>query len=285
MAVGLDRAFFLLELEPDVTDAVDAVPFPAQLREVRYEHVHFGYDAARPVLKGVSLTAGRGTITAIVGGTGAGKSTLMSLLLRLYDPDAGRIRINDTPLEQIAIADLRAHVAIALQQNTLFAQTISQNIGYASEDATPDAIRAAARVAAADAFISALPDGYDTELGERGSRLSTGERQRLSIARAIVRDTPILILDEPTASLDAETEQRVLANLSEWGKDRIVFIITHRLSTIRGADQIVLIEDGTIIEMGNHDALLSQPGSAYERFIRAENLLDVQPATTAQQMP
>ncbi|MDE0225800.1 MAG: ABC transporter ATP-binding protein [Gammaproteobacteria bacterium] len=274
MGVGLDRAFFLLDLKPDIVDANDAVPLPAPIREIRFDGVAFGYDPAQPVLNGIDLKAEPGTITAIVGGTGSGKSTLMSLLLRLYDPDAGTIRINGVPLTGIRMESLRAGVAIALQQNTLFATTVADNIAYAKADASRRAIESAARVSCADAFIREMAQGYDTELGERGGKLSTGQRQRLSIARAIVRDTPILILDEPTASLDAETEHAVLENLSDWGRERIVFLITHRLSTIRNADQIAFLEDGEIRELGDHESLMSIPDGRYRRYVNAQVQID-----------
>ncbi len=199
----------------------------------------------------------------------------MSLLLRLYDPDAGTIRVNGTPLVEIRIESLRAGVAIALQQNTLFATTVADNIAYAKADASRLAIEFAAKVACADAFIREMAQGYDTELGERGGKLSTGQRQRLSIARAIVRDTPILILDEPTASLDAETEHAVLRTLSDWGRERIVFVITHRLSTIRNADQISFLADGEIRELGDHASLMSIPDGRYRRYVNAEVEIDV----------
>lgn len=274
MGVGLDRAFFLLDLRPDIVDAEDAVPLPAPIREIRFERVAFGYDPVQPVLNGIDLKAAPGTITAIVGGTGSGKSTLMSLLLRLYDPDAGMIRINGVPLAGIRMESLRAGVAIALQQNTLFATTVADNIAYAKADASRQSIESAARVACADGFIRGMAQGYDTELGERGGKLSTGQRQRLSIARAIVRDTPILILDEPTSSLDAETEHAVLENLSDWGRERIVFLITHRLSTIRNADQIAFLEDGEIRELGDHESLMSIPDGRYRRYVSAEVQID-----------
>lgn len=270
MAVGLDRAYHLLDVEPEVSDPTEPVRVQTPIREVRYRDVHFAYDVGQTVLDGVDLTARAGTVTALVGATGSGKSTLMSLLLRLYDPAAGSVCLNGVDVRDMAVDDLRGHIAIALQQNVLFAATVADNIGYASRDATRRDIEAAARVACADDFIRDMPGGYDVELGERGGKLSTGQRQRLSIARAIVRDTPILILDEPTASLDAETEQRLLANLSDWGRDRIVFLITHRLSTIRQADQIAYLEDGRIGEVGSHDVLMAIPGGGYRRFVAAE---------------
>lgn len=270
MAVGLDRAFYLLDLKADVENPENPVAMPSPIENVVYEDVHFGYDPNQQVLTGVDLSAQAGTITAIVGTTGSGKSTLMSLLLRLYDPDIGTITINGTNLRDIGIEDLRANVAIALQQNVLFAATVSDNIGYASDGLTRDDVVSASRVACADEFIQEMAQGYETELGERGGKLSTGQRQRLSIARAIVRDTAILILDEPTASLDAETEQRLLRNLSEWGRERVVFLITHRLSTIRDADQIAFLEDGKIKEVGNHDTLMAIADGRYRNFVTAE---------------
>ena len=270
MAVGLNRAYHLLDVQPEVAEPDDPRPVPRPINEVRYEGVRFAYETGWTVLDGVDLTARAGTVTAIVGATGSGKSTLMSLLLRLYDPGAGSVRINGLDVREFAIGDLRGNIAIALQQNVLFAATVADNIGYASVGATRRDIEAAARVACADEFIREMAGGFDTELGERGGKLSTGQRQRLSIARAVVRDTPILILDEPTASLDAETEQRLLANLADWGRDRVVFLITHRLSTIRNADQIAFLEEGRIREVGNHDALMAIPDGRYRRFVTAE---------------
>ncbi|MCE2425795.1 MAG: ABC transporter ATP-binding protein [Pseudomonadales bacterium] len=262
MAVGLHRAYHLLDVEPEVTSPRSPVRVPAPIREVAYDDVHFAYDEEAPVLAGVGLTARAGTVTAIVGATGSGKTTLMSLLLRLYDPTKGAVRINGVDIRHMGIDDLRANCAIALQQNVLFAATVADNIGYASRRAAREDIEAAARVACADGFIGEMAAGYDTELGERGGKLS--------IARAIVRDTPILILDEPTASLDAETEQRLLANLSVWGRERVVFLITHRLSTIRNADQIAFLDHGRIEEIGDHDSLMAIPDGRYRRFVIAE---------------
>ena len=267
--MGLQRAFYLLDLEPEVTDPPDPAPFPDSVEEINFSSVAFGYKPEKPVLSEVTLTARKGSITAIVGGTGVGKSTLMSLAIRLYDPDSGSVEINGKSLRDFAISDVRVNVAIALQQNTLFAQSVSDNLRYGQDAIDDKAIESAARIACAHEFILELPMGYATELGERGGKLSTGQRQRLSIARAVLRDSAILVLDEPTAALDAETEQRVIANLAEWGKDKIVFIITHRLSTIRNADQIAFLDDGKLKEIGTHDELMSKTGD-YAKFVNAE---------------
>ena len=269
LSVGLQRAFYLLDLEPEVTDPPDPAPFPDSVEDIRFSSVTFGYTPEKPVLSEVSLSARKGSITAIVGGTGVGKSTLMSLAIRLYDPDSGSVEVNGKSLRDFAISDVRVNVAIALQQNTLFAQSVSDNLRYGQDAIDDKAIESAARIACAHEFILELPMGYATELGERGGKLSTGQRQRLSIARAVLRDSAILILDEPTAALDAETEQRVIANLAEWGKDKIVFIITHRLSTIRNADQIAFLDDGKLKEIGTHDELMSKAGD-YSKFVDAE---------------
>ena len=271
--LALERAFFLLDLEPDVTDPANPVPFPEHIETVAWRSVRFGYEPGNDVLTGIDLAAPAGTVTAIVGGTGAGKSTLMTLLLRLYDPDEGTVSINGVDLKDMAVSDLRAHVGIALQKNVLFAATVANNIAFGTPKADRVAIETAARVACADDFIQEMANGFETELGERGGKLSSGQRQRLSIARAVVRDTPVLILDEPTASLDARTEQRVLANLAEWGRDRVIFLITHRLSTIRNADRIALIEDGRIVEYGTHDQLITDAGGRYRAFVDAETVV------------
>lgn len=271
MAVALERAFFLLDQKPGVVDREGAGALPLPVRSVEYLGARFGYDAAGVVLEDVNLTAQAGTVTAIVGATGSGKSTLLSLLLRLYEPQAGVIRINGVDVRDVRSADLRAHVAIALQQNLLFAASVADNIAYALPASTREAVRAAARIACADEFIEALPRGYDTELGERGGRLSSGQRQRLTLARALLRNTPILLLDEPTASLDAETELRVLDNIAAWGRGRIVFIVTHRLSTIRRADQIAFLDGGRIVECGTHAYLMQITGGRYRAFVDAES--------------
>lgn len=270
VAIGLDRVFEVLDLEPEVKDADAARPLRAVRDRIRFEGVSFAYGPDRPVLDGIDLDAPVGTITAIVGPTGSGKSTLMALLLRLFEPTKGRVTIDGEPLAAFTLESLRASVSIALQENVLFGETIRENIRFAVPGADEAAVAEAARVACADEFIDALPDGLDTPLGERGSRLSTGQRQRLSIARAILKDTPILVLDEPTASLDAATELKVMENLQAWGRGRAIFLITHRLSTIRRADQIAFLRDGRIEELGSHEALMQREGGAYRSLVEAE---------------
>lgn len=268
--IALERAFYLLDQEPEVADPDDPVRFPRPIERVNWHGIQFAYETDKPVLRDIDLDANAGTVTAIVGATGTGKSTLMTLLLRLYDPEAGFIAINGVDLKDMAIDDIRANVTVALQKNILFADTVANNISFGTPGARRADIETAARIACADDFIETMAKGYDTELGERGGKLSSGQRQRLSIARAVVRDTPILILDEPTASLDARTEQQVLANLADWGRGRVIFVITHRLSTIRNADQIALIDGGRIVERGAHDALMAIPDGRYRAFVGAE---------------
>ena len=268
--IALERAFFLLDMEPDVKDPANPVAFPTPINRVTWESVSFGYNANKRIFNSVNLESNAGSVTAVVGTTGSGKSTLMSMLLRIYDPDEGRVCVNGLDLRDMAIDDIRVNTAIVLQKNVLFADTVANNIKFGTPFADRTAIEDAARVACADDFIAQMAEGYDAELGERGGKLSAGQRQRLSIARAIVRNTPILILDEPTASLDARTEQQVLANLSEWGIGKVIFLITHRLSTIRNADQIAFLENGRIKELGQHDELMARDGGRYRAFVNAE---------------
>jgi ABC-type multidrug transport system fused ATPase/permease subunit len=270
IAIGLDRVFELLDLEPEVRDAPDARPLRVVQKGVAFRDVSFRYIHDRAALEAVSFDAKVGAITAIVGPTGSGKSTLMALLLRLFDPEKGQIEIDGVDLRRYTLESLRTKISIALQENLLFGTTVRENIRYAVPDATEAAVREAARIAGADTFIERLPQGYDTLLGERGTKLSTGQRQRISIARAVLKDAPILILDEPTASLDAETEMRVLANLAAWGAGRAIFLITHRLSTIRRADRIVYLAEGRVLEVGSHEELVAREGSAYRRLVEVE---------------
>ena len=270
VATGLDRTFELLDLEREIEDIPNAIAMPGLSQEVRYINVSFGFDRERPVVNNVDFNVPIGRILAIVGPTGSGKSTLTQLLLRLYDPDAGQIQIDGRDIRSFTLDSLRSQISVALQENILFGASVRENIRYAVPTASDEAVREAARIACADEFIEMLPNGYDTQLGERGTKLSTGQRQRLSIARAVLKDTPILLLDEPTASLDAATEHRVLENLAQWGENRIIFLITHRLSTIRRADLIAVIREGAMVEWGTHENLMAQERGEYRRLVDAE---------------
>lgn len=270
MAMGLDRVFSILDIEPDVKNAPDAVPAPPLTRTVRFDNVTFGYNPDQPVLRNVSFAVEPGTVTAIVGPTGSGKSTLMSLLPRLFDPDSGSISIDDVDLRDMDVDSLRSTVSVALQENVLFGMSVRDNIRYVVPDADDVRVRQAAAVACVDDYIAGLPDGLDTVLSDRGGKLSTGQRQRLSISRAIIKDTAILILDEPTAALDAATELKVLERLGKWGEDRAIFLITHRISTISGADKILYLDGGEIVESGSHSELMQLPEGRYRRFVETE---------------
>lgn len=270
MAMGLDRSFDILDIEPDVKNAPDAAPMRPFRRQIRFDNVDFAYEPDRPVLRDVSLAVDPGSITAIVGPTGSGKSTLVSLLLRLFDPDSGTVSIDGVDLRALDVDSLRGNVSVALQENVLFGMSVRDNIRYVVPDASDERVLEAARVACVDEYVAGLPEGLDTVLSDRGGKLSTGQRQRLSIARAIVKDAPILILDEPTAALDAYTEHRVLERLSAWGEGRAIFLITHRISTIRQADRILYLDGGRIVENGSDDELMAVDGGRYRSFVETE---------------
>jgi ATP-binding cassette, subfamily B, bacterial len=280
MAMGLRRVFDILDIEPEVKDREDAVPMLGFDDEIRYDDVRFAYEANRPVLEGVSFSVKPGTVTAIIGPTGSGKSTLMALLLRLFDTTSGRITIDGTSIDAFQVESLRANIAIALQENVLFAMSVADNIRYVAPDASDEDVQEAIRIAAMEEYVAGLPRGLNTVLSDRGGKLSTGQRQRLSIARAVVRRTPILILDEPTAALDAATEHEVMTNLEQWVRGgaqpdmekpgRAIFLITHRISTIRRADNILYLEAGRIVESGNHEALMAREQGRYRGFVETE---------------
>ncbi len=257
---SVTRVMEVLGADPDVVDGPGARAVGRVAGGVSLEGVVFGYAPGRPVLRGVSLEVAAGETVAVVGATGAGKSTLMSLLLRFYDPQQGRVCVDGVDVRELTLASLRAQVGLVLQESFLFPVSIADNIAFGKPGATRAEVIAAATAANAHEFISALPAGYDTVVGERGATLSGGERQRVAIARALVKDAPILILDEPTSSLDAVTEAALLDALDTLMAGRTTFVIAHRLSTIRRADRIIVLDHGQIVETGTHTALLTHPG-------------------------
>jgi ATP-binding cassette, subfamily B, bacterial len=258
--VQLQGALEMLDTEPDVREAHDAVAIDRARGEIRFEGVSFGYSEGNEALRGISFAAAPGQRIAIVGPTGAGKSTLVSLIPRFYDPQEGRILLDGTDIRTLTIASLRDQVSIVLQEPLLFAGSVVDNIAYGRLDAGQDEIVEAAKAANAHDFIVRLRDGYETVIGQRGTRLSGGERQRISVARAFLKDAPILILDEPTSSVDSRTEGVILDALERLMVGRTTFLIAHRLSTVRHADLILVVLDGEIVERGTQEELLAQQG-------------------------
>jgi ABC-type multidrug transport system fused ATPase/permease subunit len=268
MAMGLNRVYQILDLTPDVENQPDAVELERVNQSIRFHGLQFSYPE-RELFNDISFEAHVGDITAILGPTGSGKTTLMLLLLRMFEYQQGRLELDGRDIREFTFQSVRKNITLATQENILFSMSVLDNIRYARQEATDEEVHEAARIACADEFIERLPEKYHTFLGEKAAKLSTGQRQRLVIARAILKDSPILILDEPTASLDAVTEQHIMSNIKAWAEQRTVFLITHRLSTVRLADRIVFLKDGRVADLGSHSELMARP-SNYRAFVEAE---------------
>jgi ABC-type multidrug transport system fused ATPase/permease subunit len=260
VSVGFERVTAICDADKTVPERPMPTEPPPFQGHIEFEHVAFGYDADRPVLRDISFSVEPGQMVGIVGPTGSGKSTLVSLIPRFRDLDTGNIRIDGGDIRDYRLHGLRCQIGFVLQETILLRGTIRDNIAFGRPDATEDEIIQAAKLANADEFIVKMPEGYDSFVGDRGSTLSGGQRQRLGIARALIRDNPILILDEPTAALDAESENKVIEALERLMEGRTVLTIAHRLSTLRNADKILVIKDGAVAEDGTHDELLALDG-------------------------
>jgi ATP-binding cassette subfamily B protein len=271
----------LLDTPAEVVDTPGAPALAVRAGEVRFENVRFGYEPEREILKGVDFTIPPGTSLAVVGPSGAGKSTIARLLYRFYDPTAGRILIDGQDIAAIGQASLRAAIGIVPQDTVLFNDTIGYNIGYGREGAGQDEIEQAAAGAAIDEFIASLPDGYGSMVGERGLKLSGGEKQRVAIARTLLKNPPILLLDEATSALDSRTEEAIQGTLYGLARNRTTIMIAHRLSTIVDADQIIVLDDGRVAERGTHRELLAHGGLYAELWNRQAAERSVEEAAQA----
>ena len=269
-AAGARRCFEVLDRKDDVADAPDAIVITSTNAAINFERVTFGYAQDRPILQEVDLRIAPSQIVALVGGTGAGKSTFLSLVPRFYDPDSGRVTLDGRDLRSITKKSLRSQIGIVLQDTLLFSTTVRENIAYGRPDASENEIHQAAERAQADDFISRMPQGYESPVGERGGHLSVGQRQRIGIARAFLKNAPILLLDEPTSALDPTTEAAIMETIKELMSGRTTLIVTHRLATIHRVDQIVVLEHGCIVEKGTGPDLVAR-GGAYAKLYSAGN--------------
>jgi ATP-binding cassette subfamily B protein len=264
---GARRVFEILDAPSEVTSSPNAIALPRAKGAVAFESVSFGYDPQLPVLKGLSFQLQPGECVAILGATGAGKSTLLSLVCRFYDPTSGRVLIDEHDARELNLVDLRRNIGLVFQETFLFSNTVAANIAFGQPEATMDQVEKAAQIAAAHEFIVNLPSGYDTVLGEAGLDLSGGQRQRLAIARAVLLDPAILILDDPAASVDPHTEEEILAAMDSAMAGRTTFIVAHRLSTLRRADKVIVLDKGQIVQSGTHQELFHAEGHFRETAV------------------
>jgi ATP-binding cassette subfamily B protein len=281
---GAERIFELLDTDPLVVDAPDAVELPPAEGRIVFQGVDFHYVSDDPVLRGVDLVAAPGQTVALVGQTGAGKTSIVSLLMRFYDVIDGSISVDGYDIRQVTQSSLRDQMGIVLQDTFLFSGSVMDNIRYGRLDATDDEVIEASKLANAHGFVTRLPEGYKTDIGERGHNLSQGQRQLISIARAILNDPRILILDEATSSVDTRTERLIQKALDELLHGRTSFVIAHRLSTIRNADQVLVIDEGQIVERGTHQTLMDARGKYYDLYMsqfRREEQAEGAPAAAA----
>ena len=272
--VNVERLFKLLGDKPAIQDAPDAKPLTVDNGEVRFEHIHFAYRPDRPILQDVNFTIPAGHTVAVVGASGAGKSTLARLLFRFYEVDNGAIRIDGQDIREVTQDSLRSAIGVVPQDTVLFNDTLYRNLAYGRPEATKEEVYRAAKMAHLENFIHSLPEGYDTKVGERGLKLSGGEKQRVAIARVILKNPPLLILDEATSSLDSLSEQAILGALKEVSRQRTTLVIAHRLSTIRDANTILVMDGGRIVESGSHNELLVAGGhyaNLWEQQHRSED--------------
>ncbi|MDW8371060.1 MAG: ATP-binding cassette domain-containing protein, partial [Geminicoccaceae bacterium] len=279
---ALDEFFAVFDTASTVREAPDAIDLGRARGEIVFEHVTFGYRPGKPALHDLSVRIPAGTKVAIVGHSGSGKSTMLALLLRLYDPDAGRILIDGRDLREITLDSLRRNIGVVFQHSQLLQRSIRENLEIGKPDAGPAELETALRLAQAEEFVAALPEGSATILGERGARLSGGERQRLAIARALLKDPPILLMDEATSALDTQTEAKLQAALAGAVRGRTVLVIAHRLATIRDVDRVLVLDRGRLIEQGSYAELMARNG-AFAELVRAQLFLEPdrpQPAIT-----